>query len=63
MFKILKTFLRNIILQMFSEVITITLELVYIRNMRIESPITQITQLKILITIVMVLQIITKEIQ
>ena len=36
MFQILKTFLRSIILQMFSEVITITLDIIYIRNTIIE---------------------------
>ena len=36
MFEIFKTFLRSIILQMFSEVITITLKMIYIRNMIIE---------------------------
>ena len=36
MFLILKTFLRNIMLEMFSEVITITQNIVYIRNTVIE---------------------------
>ena len=55
-----KTFLRSIILQMFSEVKAIILKMIYIRNTIIEHPITKITKLSILITIIMMLLIIIR---
>ena len=59
---LIRTFLRSIILHMFSEVLAITLKQRCIRNMILEHSTQQDIYLNILITIVIVLLIITRSI-